>query len=251
MSEKPVEIVCVNAGDKFPDVYVQRLYNMLGRNLTVPFRLTCFTDRRRDLSREIEQIDIGARGERGFFNKMLLYDSENFPAKECFYLDITLVIIRDITHLVDFARSTGSDLVCVRDWKRPVLNTCVQWIRHGETTRALWEFYKSGARPEYRTRGDQEFVFDALFDLGLSHAPAYFPSGEIQSFKVLRDANRESKAGFAELWSKASIVKFHGSPRQTDILDPWRRIFAVTMRYPHHALTDWPFLVDEVKTLWK
>ena len=42
MNERPVEIVTVNVGDKFPDVYVRRLRSMLGRNFSRPFSFTCF-----------------------------------------------------------------------------------------------------------------------------------------------------------------------------------------------------------------
>ncbi|MCH7945841.1 MAG: hypothetical protein IIC73_07495 [Armatimonadetes bacterium] len=251
MDQRPVEIVSVNVGGKFPDVYVQRLYSMLGRNFGRPFRFTCFTDRKRNLSSEICQIDIGHWNERGFFNKMVLYNDEEMPYDAALYLDITMVIKDDITHLVDYAASLDADLVVIRDWKYPAMNSCVQWITKNDTMRAVWDVYTSGHFPEFRTRGDQEFTFDALKALGLENRLGYFPDGEVQSYKVLRSANRNSAAEARRLLEASKIVKFHGTPRQHEVIHPWLRISKVAMKYPHYAAKDWNFLVREIREWWQ
>lgn len=251
MGGTPVEIVCVNAGDKFPDLYVQRLFNMLGRGFSRPFRLTCFTDRKRDVSQEVEQIDIREFKACGPFNKVLLYNAEVVPYEEMLYLDVTLFIKDDTAHLVEHARSLDADLVAIRDWRRPVMNSCVQWITKNDTLRAVWDVYRSDKFPEFRTKGDQFFTYSTLCALGLEERIGYFPDGEIQSFKVLREANRRSREQFQDLWKATKIVKFHGVPRQHEVIDPWKRFWNVTVRYPHHARSDWTFLVDETRERWR
>jgi hypothetical protein len=247
----PVEIVCVNAGDKFPDLYVQRLYNMLGRKFARPWRLTCFTDRRRDLSAEIVQVDIVAFAAKGPFNKLLLYNPEFFPYDEALFLDITLAIKEEVGGYVDYAKSLDKDVVAIRDWRRPVMNSCVQWITKNDTLRQVWEVYESDRYPEFRTKGDQFFTFSTLQALGLEDRIGYLPDGEIQSFKILREANRESRDKFFELWAKTKIVKFHGVPRQHEVLNPWLRFWKVTVRYPEFAAKDWSFLVEELREMWR
>ena len=39
-----VNIICMKWGDKFPASYVNRLYGMISRNITLPFQLVCFTE---------------------------------------------------------------------------------------------------------------------------------------------------------------------------------------------------------------
>lgn len=251
MGDRPIEIVCVNAGDKFPDVYVQRLYNMLGRKFNRPFNLTCYTDRKRDLSAEITQMDISKWEESGFFNKMVLYNTDETPFDEMLFMDITLLIKDDISHLVDHAKSLDADLVAIHDWKHPVMNSCVQWITKNDTTQALWELYRTDKHPEFRTRGDQEFTFDALKVLGLEHRLGYFPRGEIQSYKVLRAANRRSPEEARKLLEASKVIKFHGVPRMHEVLNPLKRIRKVTFRYPHHATKDWNYLVKEIREWWQ
>ncbi len=246
----PVEIVCVNAGDKFPDVYVQRLHNMLGRKFSLPFRLTCFTDRRRDVSSEIVQVDISAFSARGPFNKVLLYNPEVLPYDEALFMDITLVIKEEISGFVQYAKSLGKDVVAIRDWRRPVMNSCVQWVTRNDTLRQVWDVYDSDRYPEFRTKGDQFFTYRTLQALGLEDEIGYFPDGEIQSYKVLREANRESKEAFEKLWARTKIIKFHGVPRQHEIISPWLQFWNVTVRYPQFALKDWGFLAKEVREWW-
>ena len=40
-------VICIKWGDKFGANYVNSLYNMVERNLTLPHRFICFTDKTR------------------------------------------------------------------------------------------------------------------------------------------------------------------------------------------------------------
>ncbi len=249
--EGRVEIVCVNAGDKFPDLYVQRLYNMLGRKFSLPFRLTCFTDRKRDVTSEVEQIDINAFAAKGPFNKVLLYNQDVMPYNEALFMDITLVIKEELSGYVAYAKGLNKDLVAIRDWRRPVMNSCFQWITKNETLKAVWDVYDSDQYPEFRTKGDQFFTYSTIQALGLEDKLGYFPDGEIQSYKVLREANRESKEKFQGLWAKTKVIKFHGMPRQHEVINPLMQLWVTTLRYPQYAFKDYAFLVKEIKAWWR
>ena len=41
-------------GDKFPPLYVNRLYGMISRNITLPFQLICFTDNAEGIRNEVK-----------------------------------------------------------------------------------------------------------------------------------------------------------------------------------------------------
>jgi hypothetical protein len=45
-------------GDKFPALYVNRLYSMVARNITTPFRFVCFTDNAEGIREEVEIQDL-------------------------------------------------------------------------------------------------------------------------------------------------------------------------------------------------
>ena len=45
MTQKdPINIICMKWGDKYGADYVNRLYGMVNRNLTLPFNFVCFTE---------------------------------------------------------------------------------------------------------------------------------------------------------------------------------------------------------------
>ncbi|MFD1883136.1 glycosyl transferase [Paracoccus pacificus] len=48
------QVICIKWGTKYGPEYVNRLYGMLSRHLTPPFRLVCFTDATEGLRTEIE-----------------------------------------------------------------------------------------------------------------------------------------------------------------------------------------------------
>ena len=44
MEDKKFYVVCMKWGNKFDNSYVNRLYNLVSKNLTLPFKFICFTD---------------------------------------------------------------------------------------------------------------------------------------------------------------------------------------------------------------
>ncbi len=48
------QVICINWGTKYGPAFVDRLYGMVARNLTPPFRFVCFTDDDRGMRAEVE-----------------------------------------------------------------------------------------------------------------------------------------------------------------------------------------------------
>jgi hypothetical protein len=48
------QIICIKWGDKYSPVYVNRLYGMVERNITPPFRFVCFCDSDEGIRKEVE-----------------------------------------------------------------------------------------------------------------------------------------------------------------------------------------------------
>ena len=49
-----VNVMCLKWGNKYGPEYVNRLHNMVKRNLTIPHRFVCFTDDPKGLQEGIE-----------------------------------------------------------------------------------------------------------------------------------------------------------------------------------------------------
>ena len=56
------QLVCVKWGSAYGPEYVNRLYGMVSRHLTPPFRLVCLTDDRSGIRAEVECFDLPELG---------------------------------------------------------------------------------------------------------------------------------------------------------------------------------------------
>ena len=48
------QIICINWGTKYGPKYINRLYGMIARNISPPFRFICFCDKAKDIRDEVE-----------------------------------------------------------------------------------------------------------------------------------------------------------------------------------------------------
>lgn len=110
-------VVCIKWGKKFNAEYVNRLYKMVKKNITIPYRFVCFTDDISGINPEIETfslppIIIPDGPERGWrklsvFNKNL----GNLKGK-ALCLDIDVVIINNIDCLFE----ENGEFRIIKDW---------------------------------------------------------------------------------------------------------------------------------------
>ncbi len=246
-----LEVVCLNVGDQFPDLYVERLFNMLSRQVDEPFQLTCFTDRNRDLPSAIKQSDCSSWGYSGWFNKVKLFDIDEMPSSEFLYFDVSLVIRSNLRRLIDFAAKEPADLIAVRDWHYDVLNSCVMRITRSETSQTIWQAYRENEFADEKFPGDQNFIDAVIKRKGLTSQLQFFPSDFILSYKSLLKLHRRKPQEAAEMLKGGMILKFHGRPRMPDLLSPRAFLKSVTRRYPNWAFKDWMYLSDEVREHWR
>ena len=96
-------VICIKWGTKFGPEYVNRLYKMVQKNLSLPHRFVCFTDSAEGLAEGIEvrelppyedNPNIGDKGWRklSLFNEQLA-DLEG----TALFWDLDIVIRRDLT----------------------------------------------------------------------------------------------------------------------------------------------------------
>ena len=101
-------IVCMKWGDKFGAEYVNRLYGMIARNTSLPFKLICFTDNAKGITNEVEcrplpPMDLPPNiPERGW-RKLSLFQKGIFDqGKEILFFDLDVVIVDTIDALLTY-----------------------------------------------------------------------------------------------------------------------------------------------------
>jgi len=216
----PLPIVCFAFGDfhGLTELYVGRLLGMLSRHCPRPFTLFCYTDRPRHLPAEIVQRDCGEwkelvrSGMRPTTRKLGLFNPSYIEFDRFLYLDISLVVRRDMSDLLVQAFARSEDLVIIAHWRDDGYNSSVMRIQRGGLT-PVYDAFVAGETYEQRVPGDQDFIRGAVLRHGLQKHVGLFPVDQIVSFKKVVQVGRRCSSKARGLIEQATIVKFHGSPK--------------------------------------
>ena len=238
-----LQIVSVHCGEKYSDLYLDRLYGMVTRHMPAPFAFTCFTDRRRKVSEHIQQVDCAGWGLSGWFNKLKLFDKSAMPFESMLYLDLSLIVKADLTPMVDFVRQ--HPFVIVRDWHYDCFNSCAMWITRTARTQQVWDDYAQGITYRTRHHGDQDYIHAVFRAHGWLPETTCFPESMIVSYKNLRRMRRSQPQRSEELLADSIILKFHGFPKPHELLMPAvelplkRRLFFFGRDYLVPQIREW------------
>ena len=170
MLTKPASIVCMKWGKKYGPEYVNRLYDMIKRNISRPFRLVCYTDSADGIIPEVEVHDlppfnpVTRKGNiMGAYRKKTLCraDLEGFETGERFlFLDLDVVIMDNIDEMFDY--KPEKDFVICYNWTRgkgKIGNSSVTMIRVGPLQYLVDDLEKDfdRYRDKYKT-ASQEYM---------------------------------------------------------------------------------------------
>lgn len=253
----PVQVVCMLVGDRYPDVYVPRLANMLKRHMHVPHVLTCIVDRPRPLPPGVKALDASQwsqmkrEGMRLTTNKIRLFDPETIPFDEFLYLDVTLVIQKDMRPLLAYAEAKPEELVIVKDWNYDCYNSCVMRIRRSESLAKVYEAFVAGKTYAFRNPGDQDFIHACVRDLSLEEHVAFFEPDHVVSFRNIRDRHRTNPEAAYEEIRRGIIVKFFGKPKMHQVADPLYNLFRIRLKNPSYGAKDARFWLKELREHWR
>jgi len=227
-----LKIVCVKWGSKFSASYVNKLYNMVKLNLTIPYRFICLTDDQKGLIPDIDIITLKQDFEY-CWTKIELFRPGNFSDDDlCLFLDLDVVITGNLDDLVTF--QPEKMFVGLYDWyssrRNPHYNSSVMRF-HGNSQTYL--FSSLLAKQEDRTikwgrefdaylgsddkvvlwegekryGSDQEWISSYVYPQKeiIKHS---FPNKWIRSYK---------KHGRKYLPNKCRIMVFHGFPKPHEV----------------------------------
>lgn len=253
-------VVTVQTGHRYPDLWVNRLAAMVARQLPGEHRFVVYTDRATGgrfhpapgstQSLEVRDLRSGTASAplHGYFNKLRLFDQALTGPDPFLFLDTTLVIRGSLQPLIERGHTHRASLIGVRDWNYPILNSSVLWCWPDTTTQAVWEHWQAGTFAGESFPGDQNVIFRAINHIA-PEALSYWPEGLVCSYKRLRKlAARDPKAAQHEL-EACAILKFHGRPKPSEVLRPWRHPSSTILRHPFKPRL-WGYLGDEVRLHW-
>lgn len=103
------QVICINWGTKYGAAYINRLYGMVSRNITPPFRFICFTDNAEGLHDGVEAMPLpdmrGDHPERtiGIWGKSRLWEKELFGITgPVLFIDLDVAIVGSLDGFFEY-----------------------------------------------------------------------------------------------------------------------------------------------------
>ena len=223
-----LNVICLKHGTKYGPEYVNNLYNMIQRHLTVPFRFVCFTENAYDLNQKIEVLSLSNNKLSGWWWKPYLFKKGHFDNTDTnLFFDLDMVIIKNIDNIATYLPNHFVGLQDVgRVFKRGqdrLGSAVMKWPANQYSE--IWELLES--TPQYATQfhGDQDYIWAFHKD-----KIKFFPEKWIVSYKwEVRDRSElvrvNSRFNFDTIKDvrpdpDTSVLAFHGSPDPHEVKDP-------------------------------
>jgi|TARA_B110000196_G_C20971591_1_gene578974 hypothetical protein len=225
-----LNVICVYWGDKFSPDYVQKLYYMVKRNLTIPHRFIVLTDHVK-LPKLVNCPgatfeSLPENNLQGWWNKLLMFHPYFAPMVGTYlYFDLDVVILDNIDKFVQ--DGDKHDFRICRDFGQPTNmynSSIMRW--HTKSNATIWEGYKADKTRFDRLQGDQNVITEIMQD-----RPELNPFPDEWSFSY-KWRNRTNPVFKRDDWTfervkDASVAVFHGNPKphesdQQWVIDNWQ-----------------------------
>ena len=160
-----INVCCVYYGNKYKPEYVQKLYNMVQRHLTVPHEFYCFTDHVNlfDLvTGKIHFKSFPRHDMEGWWNKLQLFNPDTGLKGVNFYLDLDVVISKNIDCFVNFGDENTFGII--NDFGQPDMwfNSSVMKWNNKTASNIIWEPYITNRVKWRKVQGDQNVITDLI-----------------------------------------------------------------------------------------
>ena len=226
-----INFACVYYGDKYtrpptdPWSYLRNLYNMVERNLTVPYRFVCFTDstvlhkQKQFRGKDIDFRQFKRHDFEGWFNKLQLFSPESKLEGDTLYMDLDVVIMKNIDELATIGES--KNFVGMNDFNPSsgLFNSSIMRFNN-QYHNIIWKEYLKRKTEFNNAHGDQDIISAII----KSHEDTIsFPDSWTQSYKWL---NRKGERYHIDKMTyeqdpNAKVCVFHGSPNPAESTQEW------------------------------
>ena len=219
-----MNFACVCYGDKYAVEYVQKLYNMVKRNTTLPINFFVFTDHVKMHKMVDGYINIREFPEhdlKGWWNKLQLFHPKVDLPGDTLYMDLDVVITDNIDCF--FTYKPEADFVGMNDFNPSTKqwNSSVMKFKNDKLHGRLWHKFMDD-RPNLLRRfaGDQNLISDFIKNTPGCES---YPDSWTQSYKWYdRQGNRYAKSDMTYEHNGESLVTvFHGQPNPQQSDQEW------------------------------
>ena len=194
-------VACVYWGTAYGIEYVEKLFNMVTRHLSVPFDFVCITPHMKVPEGVIRMSPPIAASAEGWWQKVGLFSPDLFgPSQRILYLDLDVVIINSLDEIIK-----SDDAFCMIENFGPnkghaAHNSSVMLWTPTEATAKIFTQFSPDVMKELH--GDQCWIWRVMKD-----DIRNFEMHQCVSFKYERHPQWRHQT------DKTSVVVFHGQPK--------------------------------------
>ena len=179
------QIICMKWGKLYSADYVNRLYQMIARNITPPFKLYCLTDDPSGIVPEVQirpcpYLDLPPRMRNGGWRKVSLWAPQVADLSgELLYLDLDIIITGSLDDFFTFQGQ--SDYMVMRNYTtmdRRIGNTSVFRFTVGSHPDVLERLMADPQPMQDTYSNSQTFISNTIKSMD------FWPDGWIKQFKV-------------------------------------------------------------------
>jgi hypothetical protein len=223
-------VVCLKHGDKYGPEYVNRLYNMVNRNITTDYEFVCFTENDSGVNKNI-RIEPLPRlpNVKGWWYKPMFFNPGIGLDGNILFMDLDVIVFNNID---DLFLHKPEKFCIIRDFNRYVIknykkfNSSVFRLTVGDQSHVYEKFIKNPDAIMKKFRGDQDYFYSEITNF------EYWDDEWIRSYKWEMRGNptmitdKYGNKNFKNIANPVitpgnKIAVFHGHPNPGDCADPW------------------------------
>jgi len=223
-------VCCLKYGNKYDASYVNKLYNMVSRHLTVDHEFVCFTENSADIDPNVRIQPLPALPVTGWWYKPMFFNPDIGLKGTLLFLDLDMIIFKNIDDLFNFK---PGEFCIIRDFNRYIIkkyekfNSSIFRLNTGQHSHVYKNFVTDPKNIAKRYHGDQDWIRHCI-----KNNFEYWPDDWIQSYKwEMRGKPRfDSKPrgerdflvpGEPAINLNTKVAVFHGDPNPHNCKDPW------------------------------
>lgn len=219
MSKQPVNVICMKWGTKYPALYVNKLYAMVQRHLSLPHRFVCLTDDVTGIHPEVEcfdlpNVEVPKEYAHSPWRKLGMF-SENLANMQgkALFLDLDIVIMRPIDEFFSYS----DKFAIIENWTqlgRGIGNSSVYCFTIGAHTDVLDYYHAHMGEVLTQYSNEQIYLSKKIGDI------AFWPDAWCKSYKRhCIPRGKLSRYFMTPIPPKdVKIVVFHGRPHPDDAI---------------------------------
>ena len=218
-----INFVCVYYGTKYSLDYVQVLYNMVQRHLTIPHKFICFSDHvkpQKILTGDIEFRKFKDSHYEGWWNKMQLFREESDLKGPCLYMDLDVVLLDNINDLATFGDDMTFGVINDFNILTKEYNSSIMKFNNEVATDLVWKPFLQQKTELMKLQGDQNAMSKLV--KGSQYLKVMLDEWSYSYKWFSRQDPRFDKSKWTfEKKDKAKVAVFHGRPFPHESTQEW------------------------------